>query len=165
MTMLAASRQPSPIARRAAARRTRAPLAVRLEPALLPVPPLRMSYEQFLSDTSLDPHTERVDGDVIRMPPVHEARANEDSFFGPIVRVFVDAKALGIVLREPFQMKVAADLPGRAPDIFFVRQRNRRRIRSTFVEGPAEIVRPQSQTRDRVHTFREYEREAGPSSG
>ena len=120
-----------------------------------------MTYEQFLSDPTVEPHSEWLDGEVIPMPPLHVAQAYEDMFLATIVNLYVDLKQLGVVLREPFQMKLAAGLPGRAPDLIFVANRHRRRIRGTFLAGPAdlvvEIVSPESQTRDRVHKFAEYE--------
>jgi Uma2 family endonuclease len=125
-----------------------------------------MTYEQFLADPTIEPHSEWVDGEVIPMPPVHEAQNDEDIFLGAILKVYVDIKELGAIYREPFQMKAAADLPGRAPDIFFVKQRNRKRVHGTRLVGPAdlviEIVSPESQTRDRVHKFSEYERGGVP---
>jgi Uma2 family endonuclease len=137
-------------------------LAPTLLPHLAPVPlPARMSYEQYVSDTSIDPHTEWVDGEVIPMPGVAGDQADADIFLGTILKFYVDLKSLGVVRREPFQMKTGPDLPGRSPDILFVANRNRQRLRRTFLEGPAdlvvEIIRPDSQTRDRVHKFAEYE--------
>ena len=58
-------------------------------------------------------------------------------------------------------MKTGAGLPGREPDILFVSNARLSQLQGTYLSGPAdlviEIVSPESQKRDRVDKFGEYE--------
>lgn len=125
-----------------------------------------MSYEQYLSDPTIDPHTEWVDGEVVPMPAAAVPHGLADMFLRSILNGFVASKQLGIVLGEPVQMKTGPDLPGRSPDLFFLAKRHLSRLGDQSLTGPAdlviEIVSPQSQNRDRIHKFGEYERGGVP---
>ena len=118
-------------------------------------------YQRYLEDPATEPHSEWVDGEVIPMPPVADAHSDVGGFLLAPLRVFVDVRQLGAIRYEPFQMKTGPDLPGRSPDILFVATRHLNRLQRMFLDGPAdlvvEIVSPDSQTRDRVHKFAEYE--------
>ena len=74
---------------------------------------------------------------------------------------FVEDKQLGAVRYESFQMKTGPNLPGREPDIVFVAKENVSRIKKNRLDGPAdlvvEIVSPESQERDRIEKYGEYE--------
>jgi Uma2 family endonuclease len=58
-------------------------------------------------------------------------------------------------------MKTAPELPGREPDVLFVANEHRNRIKGSYLDGPAglamEIVSPESGPRDRGDKFYEYE--------
>jgi len=58
-------------------------------------------------------------------------------------------------------MKTGPDLPGRAPDIIFLRNENLGMLKHTYLDGPAdlaiEIVSEESRLRDRGEKFAEYE--------
>ncbi len=127
-----------------------------------PLPAGKISYEQFLEWLDEDTWAEWVDGEVELISPVSLQHSDVLAFLMSILRVYVSAKELGIVLTEPFQMKTGADLPGRSPDILFVSAARRGLLRRTYLDGPAdlvvEIVSPESEQRDRVHKFAEYER-------
>ncbi len=126
-----------------------------------PEPVGPMTYEQYLSDPNVETHSEWVDGEVIRTPPVADGHANVGRFLFILLGFYVDLKQSGTIRAEPFQMRARPDLPGRAPDIMFIARSRLKRIRRMFLDGPAdlvvEIVSPESQTRDRVHKFAEYE--------
>lgn len=76
-------------------------------------------------------------------------------FLLALMRVFVETRGLGIVLGSPFQMKLARS--GREPDLLFVAKENLERLRSPYLERPAnlvvEIVSPESERRDRGEKF------------
>ncbi|MFQ6063744.1 MAG: Uma2 family endonuclease, partial [Methanosarcinales archaeon] len=61
----------------------------------------------------------------------------------------------------PFQMKLAELKRGREPDIIFVAKDNLTRLKTTHLDGPAdlviEIISPESYLRDRGEKFAEYE--------
>ena len=121
----------------------------------------KISYEEFLERIDENPHVEWVDGEIIEMSPIFERHEDLSGFLKPLVRHFAEAYNLGVVRGEPFQMKPALSLPGRAPDFFFVATAHLDRLRSTYLEGPAdlvvEIISPESGARDRGDKFFEYE--------
>ena len=121
----------------------------------------KISYEEFLERIDENPHVEWVDGEIIEMSPISERHEDLSGFLKPLVRHFAEAYNLGVVRGEPSQMKPALSLPGRAPDFFFVATAHLDRLRSTYLEGPAdlvvEIISPESRARDRGDKFFEYE--------
>ena len=133
-----------------------------------PLPPLRvrMTYEQFLTDPAVPSCAEWVDGEVIPMPPIADPQADLGGLLTAAMRVFVEIRGLGAIRYEPYHMRVLPDLPSRSPDLMFIATRHLKRMRRLLLDGPAdlvvEIVSPESQTRDRVHKFAEYERGGVP---
>lgn len=127
-----------------------------------PLPQGKISYEQFLEWLDEDTWAEWVDGEIELMSPVSRLHSRLFLFLASIMGTFVSAKGLGELYTEPFQMKTGADLPGRSPDILFVCRENLYRLQPTFLDGPAdlvvEIVSAESEQRDRVQKFSEYER-------
>ena len=122
----------------------------------------KISYEEFLEWTDEDQHVEWVDGEVIDMSPISNRHEDVAGFLNcSLLRHYVEAHQLGIIRGEPYQMKPALHLPGRAPDFFFVATAHLDRLRSTYLEGPAdlvvEIISPESRARDRGDKFFEYE--------
>ena len=99
----------------------------------------KISYEEFLEDYD-SRHAEWVDGEVIEMPPMDVEHSREGVWLSRLMGNFVEAKALGEIHVEPFQMKPSPGLPGRSPDILFVANANLHRIRRTYLEGPADVV-------------------------
>ncbi len=126
-----------------------------------PEPKEKLSYEQFLQWLDEDTWAEWEDGEVILMSPVSREHSRLHTFLLSLLHFFVSSRQLGEVFSEPFQMKTAPDLPGRAPDILFVRREHLDRLTETHLEGPAdlvvEIVSPESEHRDRVQKLSEYE--------
>ncbi|MCS6829126.1 MAG: Uma2 family endonuclease [bacterium] len=133
-----------------------------LVPPMRPLPKGKISYEQFLEWLDEDTWAEWVDGEVELMSPVSLEHDRVYGFLFAILRIFVSTYGLGTVHSEPFQMKTGRDLPGRSPDILFVSKQNQHRLQTTYLDGPAdlvvEIVSPDSEERDRVTKFAEYER-------
>lgn len=82
-------------------------------------------------------------------------------FLFTLLQFFVQEREAGEVFYEEFQMKTGASLPGREPDIAVVLNENSSRIRTTYIDGPAdiavEVVSNESRSRDRGEKFYEYE--------
>ena len=129
-------------------------------PRKLDVP--KMTYEQFLEWDFEDPHVEWVNGEVVVMVPVGDEHQDLGGFLLALLRHFAEAHDLGVVRYEPFNMKTGPDLPGRSPDILFLSNRNRSRLKKNHLQGPAdlavEIISPGSRGTDRGDKFYEYER-------
>lgn len=121
----------------------------------------RMTYQEFLTSDFGDEHVEWVDGEVVEMAAATVDHAGINGFLFSAMRILAEQRKLGQVFADPFQMKTGPDLPGRAPDVLFVATRNLKRLRTLYLEGPAdlviEVVSPSSRTTDRVHKYREYE--------
>jgi Uma2 family endonuclease len=124
--------------------------------------PLRMTYEEFLDWLDDEKHAEWVDGEVVWMSPISKQHQSLLSFLMVLLTLYLEARPLGTLLFEPFQMKTGPDLPGRAPDLLFVATENLHRLQPSYLNGPAdivvEIVSPDDPDRDRVMKLAEYER-------
>ncbi len=127
----------------------------------VPVPPGRMTYEEFLDWVPEDFRAEWVDGAVLPMPPPNIEHQTISAYLSRILGTYVEIKELGLVLAAPVQMKVGPELGGREPDILFLQTARLDRLRKVFVNGPAdlvvEIISPEHGARDRGEKFYEYE--------
>lgn len=145
---------PTPLAALAAAERARVVAALRGGTA-----DFRMTYDEFLAWVDEDAQAEWVDGRVLMASPASIRHQLLADFLVKTLGTFVEVRHLGVVVSAPFQMKLAN---GREPDVLFVAEEHRDRLRSTHLAGPAdlvvEIISPESRTRDRVDKFYEYER-------
>lgn len=121
---------------------------------------VRVSYEEFLALPG-NPHAEWVDGEVIPMMSVSSLHTRTHKWLLRLMDGFLDEQPMGETLFDPFQMKLAAGLPGRQPDISYLSNEHAGRLRDTFLDGPAdlaiEIVSPGNAATDYVDKFREYE--------
>jgi Uma2 family endonuclease len=121
----------------------------------------RMSYREFLRNFSNGERLEWVNGEVVQMAPLSDENTELQVFLIALLRMFIDARQLGALRIEPFNMKTGPDLPGRSPDILFVVSSNRRRLKKANLEGPAdlvvEVISPKSGRVDRKDKFGEYE--------
>lgn len=124
--------------------------------------PQKLTYEEFLREYD-GQHAEYVDGDVIKDMSVTSKHDELTIFLKALLVFFVQAKKLGKIHGEPYQMKMAFGdkVKGREPDIFFVKTENLDRISEQFCDGAAdlviEVISPESVTRDTVDKFDEYE--------
>lgn len=95
------------------------------------------------------------------MTPISEGHQGVGAWLISILNSYVEEKNMGRILYDPFQMKTAPDLPGRAPDIVFVSNASLPRLKKNYLKGPAdlviEIISPESRGRDRGDKFYEYE--------
>jgi Uma2 family endonuclease len=80
-------------------------------------------------------------------------------FLVSILGIYVEAHGLGVVRPAPFQMKLEPS--GREPDLLFVAKAHEDRLRTSYLDGPAdlvvEIISLESVERDRGTKFVEYE--------
>lgn len=122
--------------------------------------PHKLTYEEFIAQTSDGTWAEWVDGEVILMTVANE-NFDVTFFLAALLRHFAEAHDLGRVFGEPFQMKTGPNLPGRAPDAFFVAKENLVHLKRFFFNGPAdlviEVISTESRSRDRGEKFYEYE--------
>lgn len=122
---------------------------------------LRMEYEAFLQAEFDHPHYEWVDGEVVEMNAIDDLQGRVQSWLHKVLGVYVEAKDLGEVFFDPFQMKSGPDLPGRQPDIQFIAKDRLHLIQNKAMRGPADLVIEVtsygSRHTDRVEKYREYE--------
>jgi Uma2 family endonuclease len=123
------------------------------------LPPRKMSFEEFMAWADEDTHAEWVDGEVSFMSPLSTDHQEIGRFLLRALSEWVEFHELGAIRYEGFLMKLETRPSGREPDILFVANENRGRLRNTYLDGPAdlavEIVSPESVERDRVDKFQE----------
>lgn len=100
------------------------------------------------------------------MPPISNEHSSVGALLEAAMLSFAEERKLGIVKHDPFQMKTGPDLPGRAPDILFLSNANKKRLKRTYLQGPAdlvvEIISPDYRGVDRGEKFYEYEKGGVP---
>jgi Uma2 family endonuclease len=123
-----------------------------------------MSYEEFLEWADEDTLTEWVDGEVIIASASSDTEEVIREFLHNVLRIFVSVNKRGLVRTSRFQMKL--ERSGREPDLLFVATENLDRVKSAYLDGPADMVvevsTPQNIGRDRGEKFYEYERAGIP---
>ncbi len=120
----------------------------------------RISYEAFLERYN-GQHAEWIDGNVMITPPVSSTHARLTAYLLVLLSGYASLKEQGEVFITPFNMKLAEQKRGREPDLMFVSAAHADRVKANFLEGPAdlaiEIVSPESDQRDRIRKFGEYQ--------
>lgn len=125
---------------------------------------IAMTYDEFLAWADEDTLAEWVNGRVIMTSPASLRHQMLAQFLSRVLTGFVEVGRLGIVISAPFQMKL--EQSGREPDVLFVAETHRDRLRPIYLDGAAdlviEILSPESIGRDRGDKFYEYERACIP---
>ena len=122
----------------------------------------KMTYEEFLREYT-GQYAEYVDGEIIKNMSVTQQHDDLTLFLQALLRFFVEAKKLGKIHGEPYQMRMTFEdkVKGREPDIFFVANENTNRLTEQYFEGAAdlviEVISPESVMRDTQDKFEEYE--------
>jgi Uma2 family endonuclease len=128
---------------------------------------LHPSGQVIATETTWDDYMEKyaadfaewVAGVVIKMTPVRFKRNKLSVFFVDLFRQYLSRTGGGEVLIAPFVMRLAKS--SREPDVQVVLPANLAGIKDTYLDGPAnlviEIISPDSDTRDRVEKFSEYQ--------
>ena len=118
------------------------------------------SYGDFLDFCDEDTLAEWVNGKMEMYSPASYAHQDLAGWLTSVIRIYATTES-GVILPAPFQMKTERDLPGREPDIIFVRKENLGMLKETYLYGPAdlaiEIVSEERLLRDRSEKFAEYE--------
>jgi Uma2 family endonuclease len=135
-------------------------LATLLDILQIPDPlPLQTSYEQFLEWADEDTLAEWQNGEVLMASPASDRHQDLVRFLVSVVGIYVETRDLGIIRPAPFQMKLEA--AGREPDLLFVAREHLDRVKTSYLDGPAdlvvEIISLESVERDRGTKFVEYE--------
>lgn len=124
-------------------------------------PKEKMTWDEFLDWCDEDTWAEWVNGEVQMVTPAGDEHQDLADFLTTILRQYVRQKKLGWIRSAPFLMRLSNVPSGREPDILFVREEHRDRVKRTYLDGPAdlviEIVSPESIARDRGDKFVEYE--------
>ena len=122
-----------------------------------PIAPV--SYEAFLRWMDEDTLAEWVKGEIVMASPASFRHQNITDFLLSIMRPVIEQQKSGCLISAPFQMRLADS--GREPDLLFVTEPHRQRLRDNYLDGPAdlvvEIISPESVGRDRGQKFYEYE--------
>jgi Uma2 family endonuclease len=121
----------------------------------------RMSYEEYLDDLGIPEATEWVDGEVVEMMSVSPEHARLVAYLFRLLGSFLEARPLGEVFGEPFNMKTGPSLPGRSPDLLVILNDHAARVTEKNLAGPAdiviEVISPGTEATDRGSKFLEYE--------
>lgn len=130
-------------------------------PGTKPVAGERMTFEEFLEREFDHQYYEWVDGEAVEMPPIELKHAELREWVSVLLGMYVQTKAIGKVLGEPFLMKTGPTLPGRSPDLFFLSNARLGQLERLTLRGPADLVieisSPSTCGVDRGRKFREYE--------
>ncbi len=117
-----------------------------------------ISWEEYMEKHAAD-FAEWIDGLVIKMTPVRYKHNQFSVFFVDLFRQYLSRTGGGEVLVAPFVMRLSKS--SREPDVQVVLPANVARIKETYLDGPAdlviEIISPDSDSRDRVEKFTEYQ--------
>ena len=125
-----------------------------------------VTFEEYLTDPNIDPHSEWVDGTVSLMHAVADRHDEYTGWLHELLRPYLRRMKLGRLLSEPFVMKLTDPPVGRSPDLMFVAAAHLDRIRRNHLAGPAdlviEVISPATRVQDCVHKLAEYERGGVP---
>jgi Uma2 family endonuclease len=103
----------------------------------------RMTYEEYrrwLEETGEHTRAEWVDGEVIELMSVKGRHALVFGFVFLLLKQLVEARRYGLVLSEPFEMRILDGRSARQPDIFVVLNEHMGRYSDERLEGPADLV-------------------------
>ena len=126
----------------------------------------KITFEEFLAWADEDTHAEWEDGQVIMASPASINHQKLILWISSILNSYVRKHKLGEVIIAPFLMRLQVTDQGREPDLIFLKTENLDRLQNTYLAGAAdlvaEIVSPESISRDRGRKFWEYEQEGIP---
>jgi len=127
-----------------------------------PLPPGKLTFEEFLAWCDEDTWAEWVDGEVVVMTPAATKHQQIKGFLYSLLREFLHLQKAGQVLDAPFLVRLPGTLRrGREPDILFIGNEKLPLLKETFFDGApdviVEIVSPESLARDRGEKYGEYE--------
>ena len=131
-----------------------------IETRLPPFASRYITYEEYLANEEENHCTEWVNGKVLDISMVSEAHSDVSIFIMVLLRLWAEEHQAGVVRGDPFNMKTGPNLPGRSPDVLFLANAHRERLRRNFLDGPCdlavEVVSPDYRPRDTIEKFTEY---------
>ena len=120
-----------------------------------------VTFEEYL-ERFAGMHCELVDGNVIKMSPIHERHDKLTRYGALLFEAYFAINPIGEIRQDPFVMSTLPELPKRQPDIQVILKTNAGHLTSTFMDGPADIVieicSPGTVEIDRGDKFVEYEK-------
>jgi Uma2 family endonuclease len=121
-----------------------------------------VSLEEYMEHYAAD-HCEWVEGVVIRVSPSELKHVRLIYYFYQLLAAYFELRPIGVVVSQPFVMRLPAfPRRRREPDLFVVLKTNPHELKSTYMDGPAdlciEIVSEDSVDRDHGEKFAEYEK-------
>ncbi|MEM6283507.1 MAG: Uma2 family endonuclease [Chloroflexota bacterium] len=120
-----------------------------------------VTWDEYMAQYAHDFY-EWVDGDVVKMTPVHINHNNIQHYLADLFRAYFSLNPIGIVVQAPFVMKLTTVNSSREPDLQIILNTNMERFTPTGMLGPAdiaiEIVSPESVERDYQTKHAEYEK-------
>jgi len=120
-----------------------------------------VTFEEYLERFS-GMHCELVDGNVIKMSPIHERHDKLTRYGVMLLSAYFAMNPIGEIRQDPFVMSTLSHLPKRQPDIQIILKTNSGHLTPTYMDGPAdiciEICSPGSEEIDRGDKFVEYEK-------
>lgn len=122
----------------------------------------RMTEEEFVAWSFREEiNSEWVAGEVIVMSPKSTEHDRVHHWLTVLLTVFMEPRELGSVHGPELQVRFPEKPSRRQPDILFLSKAHSDRLRTTYVEGPPdmimEIVSPESLARDWRVKYLEYE--------
>lgn len=112
-------------------------------------------------ETYAETFAEWVEGMVIKLSPASLIHIKLSRFLVFLFDAYLKKMPVAQLLEAPFVMRLQPGKAGREPDLFLVLNERASIIKDTMVDGPAdiaiEIVSPESQDRDLVEKYDEYE--------
>lgn len=127
-----------------------------------PLPPGKMTFEEFLAWCDEDTWAEWVDGEVVVLAPAARKHQDVKGFLYSFIREFLYYKKTGRILDAPFLVRLPETLRrGREPDLLYVSNERIHLLKATYMDGApdliVEITSPESLARDRGEKYVEYE--------
>ena len=120
-----------------------------------------MTWEEFLRWADEEVRAEWVNGEVIPMSPSEVRHQRIMQFLHLLLEAYFSERPIGAALLPPFLLRLPQKPSGREPDLIVLLDIHQDRLKTTYVDGPAdivvEIVSEESQDRDRGTKFVEYE--------
>lgn len=117
-----------------------------------------VTAEDFLAWCDEDTHAEWIGGTVQMMSPASTNHQLIVDFLIKVLGIYVEQRHLGTLISAPLRLRMGDNV--REPDLMFVTTAHADRLRSTYLEAPAdlviEIVSPESVGRDRGEKWVEY---------
>ncbi len=123
--------------------------------------PPRMTWEEFLAWMGEENRAEWVNGAVELMSPSEVRHQRIMKFLHHLLDAYFSERPVGEAFPPPFLMRLPERPSGREPDLLVLLHEHKERLKTTYLDGPAdivvEIISEESQARDRGEKFAEYE--------